>query len=155
MKKNTFFSHFRFLNFPLVFDLEPINHFLIYLAKSNILAKRAGRMLQGFDKSQFRIETIWGKILGQLALVVLVPENQLLKSVTVGGVGSGRFTNQVVYSLQSRLLYFRVTLYRVLQIELSPLRSDLYNSVVLKKFKYVPLESLKPNSTAQNTFSVE
>ena len=75
MKKNTFFSHFRFLNFPLVFDLEPINHFLIYLAKSNILAKRAGRMLQGFDKSQFRIETIWGKILGQLALVVLVPEN--------------------------------------------------------------------------------
>ena len=76
-KKKTFFSHFqwdfedtfwiqncrsfifhyyaifRFLNFPVVFDLEPKNYFLVYLAKTNILAKRAGWMLQGFDKSQY------------------------------------------------------------------------------------------------------
>ena len=59
-KNYYYWKFFQFLNFPVIFDLKPKIHFLVYLAKTDIQAKRDGRMLRGFDKSQFRIENICG-----------------------------------------------------------------------------------------------
>ena len=95
---------FRFPNLPVVFVLEPKKKF-IYLTKTTILAKRAGRIFRGFDNSQFRIDSKSGQILDHLASEISAFERRYGRTGWVGSV------------CQPRLLL-------CLEIELSPLRSD-------------------------------
>ena len=97
-----FQAAFRFLNWPVVFDIEPKNHFLTYLVETALLAKRSGRLLPDFDN--LRIGTICGQILGYLAPVV--PEILAFEkhygwagSPTKSFVNINMFVNTTLYAL--------------------------------------------------------